>query len=251
MKKLLTTLMFTAFAGTVLAQATADLNGVTFGFGAGYSYTFNHMYDYSLTTDGNHNLKLQPLSNGAFVISSVVMVKLSKLAFDPTNAKLVKQSKKGEYTVAQNKAETQYQQLLKSNAAVDSTNYSHLKNIAKKAAGVSFLDHLSINMALDLVNISPNATFNQSINGGLGLGYFITSNLQAAIFYDVSRLSQLRDYVVDSYQDKPIPNSSTTTYNALSTTDNNLFYNKTVSGISFKLVFSLANKKASPTTASN
>jgi hypothetical protein len=251
MKKLLVTLIFISLLGRVLAQATTDLNGVTFGFGAGYSYTFNRTYDYSLTTDGNYNLKLQPLSKGAFVISSVVMVKLSKLAFDPTNAKLVKQSKKGEYAVAQKNVDSQYQQLLNSNRSIDSTTYSHLKNTAKKAAGVSFIDHLSINMALDLVNISPNATFNQSINGGLGLGYFITDNLQAAIFYDVSRVSQLRDYVVNSYQDKPIPNSGTTNYNSLSTTDNNLFYNKTVSGVSFKLIFSLANKKAAPTSTPN
>ncbi|MFI5159219.1 MAG: hypothetical protein ACHQF4_10165, partial [Sphingobacteriales bacterium] len=212
MKKLLITLMFITSVGSVMAQATTDLNGVTFGFGAGYSYTFNHTYDYSLTTDGNHNLKLQSLSNGAFVISSVVMVKLSKLAFDPTNSKLVKQSKKGEYAVAQKNVDSYEKLSLKQST---DTNYSNLKSTAKKAAGVSFIDHLSINMALDLINISHNATINQRINGCLGLGYFITDNLQAAIFYDVSRVSQLRDYLVNSYQDKPIPNSSTTNYNSL------------------------------------
>lgn len=199
---------------------TADLNGVTFGFGAGPAYSFDETYDYSLTTDAAHNLKLQPLNKGGFAIATVLMVKLGKVSVDPNNGTLIKQGEKDAYA----------------------------KNQKDPDSGAGFSDRLSINLALNLADVSSNVTFNKNINGGLGLGYFITDNLQLALFYDISQVSQLRDYVVTMYQDKPIPNGSGTNYNSLSTTDNNLFYNKTISGLSFKLVFSIGNKKTDQTT---
>jgi hypothetical protein len=269
MKKITLTLMLVGLISFAFGQ-TADLNGVTFGFGAGYSYSLNKTYDYSLTTDVNHNLKLQPLNNGAFVISSVVMVKLGKIAIDPATNTFIKQSKTKEYS---DENESIYYQRKTSAHKVDSLNkdveklklkdtdkekldkakteleqmrskLNGLKNQSNSSAGISFWDHLSINMSLDMVNIASSVAFNKNVNGGLGLGYFITSDLQFALFYDVSQVSQLRDYVVNAYQDKPIPNGSGTNYTSLDTSDHNLFYNKTISGLSFKLIFSLANKKA-------
>jgi len=221
MKKLLSAIaLLFLLSGIAFAQTTVDLNGVTFGFGAGPAYSFDRTYDYSLTTDAAHNLKLQPLNKGAFVISSVLMVKLGKVSTDPTNETLVKQAKKSDYeSLASTKA-------------------------TKEAATADFYDRLSINLAIDLANVSSNVSFNKNVSGGIGLGYFITNNLQLAVFYDISQVRQLRDYVVSSYQDKPIPNSDGKNYNALDTSDNNLFYNKTISGLSFKLVFSIANKKS-------
>jgi len=214
------------FIKLAFGQAT-NLNGVTFGFGAGYNVGFDKTYDYSLTTDASHNLKIQPLNKGAFVISSIVMVKLSKVAFDSDNNKFVKQSKKLTY-----------------NDLIQSPDEGKKQKAAKDDSWSNIRDHLSINLALDLVNVTQNVSFNKNISGGLGMGYFFTDYVQAAVFFDVSRVSQLRDYVVANYTDKPIPNGSTGNYTSLSTTDNNLFYNKTVSGLTFKLIFSLANKKA-------
>ena len=223
MKRIIITLIFIGSITLAFGQAS-NLNGVTFGFGAGYSVGFDKTYDYSLTTDANHNLKIQPLNKGAFVISSVVMIKLSKVAFDPDNNKFVKQSQK-----------TTYNDLIKSPEEEKKQKATNTPS--------DIMNHLSINLALDLVNVTQNTSFNKNISGGLGIGYFFTDYVQAAIFYDVSRVSQLRDYVVTNYTNKPIPNGSTGNYTSLSTTDNNLFYNKTVSGLTFKLIFSLANKK--------
>lgn len=225
MKKLIFTLMFISSITIVFGQ-TADLNGVTFGFGAGYTHTTDKIYDYSLTTDKDHNLKLQPLSKQAFVISSVIMVKLGKIAVDQNTNTFVKQSKTETY-----------------NSLIQQNKDGKKSKDIKDASGVSFWEHLSINMSLDLVNVAPDVSFNKSVNGGLGMGYFITDNLQAAIFYDVSRVNQLREYIVNAYQDKPIPKGDGTNYSSLDSKDSNLFYNKTVSGWSFKLIFSLANKK--------
>ncbi|MDB5005399.1 MAG: hypothetical protein JWQ34_3624 [Mucilaginibacter sp.] len=186
----------------------ADLNKVTFGFGAGYSHTFNKVYDYSLTTDGNYNLKAQELSKNAFVISSVVMVKLGKIFVDDGN------------------------QLFKQNTT---------KGVAKAPADL--LDRMSVNISLNLINVTSDVAFNKSIDGGLGLGYFLSENLQVALFYDITQKRQLRDYVIKSYENLPVPSNANTVYNALDPNDDKLFYNKTISGFSLKLVFSLANKK--------
>lgn len=266
MKKILVTLLFIGLIKAVSGQ-TADLNGVTFGFGAGYSYSNDQTFDYSLTTDGVHNLKIQPLSKKAFVISSVVMVKLGKIAFNPGTNTFVKQAQKSVYDTVkaqndmlkkkllvkiQNLKNAMSNQKLTHSKEMNSNQLDTVKNdlttldrSTKESTGMHFYDHLSINLALDLANIAPNVSFNKNINGGIGLGYFLTDNLQLAVFYDISQIAQLRDYVVNDYQDKPIPNGSGTFYNSLSTSDSNLFYTKTVSGISFKLIFSLANKKAS------
>ncbi|ASU35968.1 hypothetical protein MuYL_4083 [Mucilaginibacter xinganensis] len=225
---------------------TADLNGVTFGFGAGYSHTHDRTYDYSLTTDKDHNLKLQPLSKQAFVISSVIMVKLGKIAVDQNANTFVKQSKTSVYnSLIQQKYHFDRQNdSLENQGKANFLKSKKLDESVQGLTGVSFWEHLSINLALDLVNVAPDVSFNKNINGGIGLGYFITENLQVAAFYDVSRISQLRDYIVDSYENKPIPKGEGTNYNALDIKDTNLFYNKTISGWSFKLIFSLANKKA-------
>ncbi len=232
---------------------TADLNGVTFGFGAGYSHTNEKTYDYSLTTDNNHSLKLQPLSKQAFVISSVIMVKLGKIAVDQNANTFVKQSKTTSYNslLQQKYSLTKQSGFLTDSSTSAFATSKKLDKGVQNIAGVSFWEHLSINLALDLVNVAPDVTFNKNINGGMGLGYFVTENLQIAMFYDVSRISQLRDYIVNAYADKPIPKGDGTNYNALDTKDTNLFYNKTVSGWSFKLIFSLANKKAPQTPSTN
>ena len=209
-----TVLLFSAcFA---FAQNTVDLKDVTFGVGIGPAYSFDQVYDYSLTTDAAHMLKLQPLSKGAFVISSVMIVKLKKLSVDPVRNNLVAQSKKTEY-------------------AKDS------KTTTPSTAG--FADRFSIIVGINLADISSNISFNKSINGGLGVGYFVADNLQVGLFWDISQVRQLRNYVVAAYQDKSIPNGDGTNYNALDPTDNNLFYNKTITGLSFKLIFSIAGKK--------
>jgi hypothetical protein len=269
MKKLKFTLIFLGFVTATFGQ-TADLNGVTFGFGAGYNGSIDQTYDYSLTTDATHSLQAQRLSQWAFVISSVVMVKLGKTAIDQNNGTFIKQSKETEYNALLNSIK-ESQSLLKhqkdslkshhiniaSNKTIEGTQ-SELtekqKNVNTSWAG--FWNHASVDLAVDLVNIAPNPSFNKSISGGLGFGYFITQDVQLALFYDISSIPQLRNYIVNKYEGKSIPNGidangAAINYTSLSTTDANLFYNKTISGFTFKLIFSLANKKAVTTSTTD
>ena len=61
----------------------------------------------------------------------------------------------------------------------------------------------------------------------------------------------MRDYVVSDYSDKADTKwQRRLTITSLSTTDNNLFYNKTLNALSLKLIFSIGNQKPS-TAASN
>lgn len=265
MKKLMFTLMLIGAISVAFGQNTADLNGITFGFGAGPGHTFDKVYDYSLTPDANHLLKKQPLSKSAFVISSVLMFKLGKITVDQNTDKLVKreyaqnvkkqnmqQQKVNELekSIAQNKlikdsSNTKYLAILNS----ANTRLYNLKDSVNKASKLSFKDHLSFNVALDLVNISQDVSFNKNIDGGIGVGYLLGPNWQLSLFYDISRVNQLRDYIVSSYQDKPIIGGDGKNLSSLDTKDNSLFYNKTVTGFSFKLIFSIGSKKAPQATA--
>ncbi len=194
------------FLFVITLAHTQELNGVTFGFGAGFSKTSQTAYSYSLTTDDQHHLVTQALSKNGFVISSVLTVRLSNL-----------------------KTETNSHKLLKANSTTT------------EAAG--WKEKLAINVSLNLVEInSDNLSFNKNIDGGLGLGYMVNDFVQVALFYDLIRLRQLRDHVKDNYLGKSIPNG-TDILNALDEKNNDLFYNKTFTGFSFKIILSLGSKK--------
>lgn len=188
------------------AVLNQELNGVTFGFSAGFNQLWHTMYGYGLTTDTGHILKRQPLSRSSFVISSVITVKFGKLKTPKNSTKLLNAS--GE--------------------------------ISPKPK-----ERLAINLGLNLLEVNTEqVSFNKSIDGGIGLGYFLNEYIQLAVFYDLVRVRQLRDYIQSAYLDKPIPNGKEF-FNALDENNNDLFYYKTFTGLSFKMIFSLGNKKPS------
>ena len=52
-------------------------------------------------------------------------------------------------------------------------------------------------------------------------------------------MRQLRSYIADAYENHSIPQGAEI-YNALSTADNNLFYDKTLNGLSIKIIFNFS-----------
>jgi hypothetical protein len=72
------------------SEAIQELQGVTFGFGTGFSHIGGTVHSYSLTTDTLHALKAQNLSKTSFVISSVLSIKFGKLASRKNSNKLTK-----------------------------------------------------------------------------------------------------------------------------------------------------------------
>ncbi len=192
-----------------LTQANSqELNGATIGFGFGPSFLRNNPKDYSLSPDQN-KLVVQDLSKTGFVISSTLTIKFFDLE--------------------------------------EKLNARNKPIIAAQASGhkAQFYQKLALNIGINLAEISSsNISFNKQIDGGIGLGYFFNKNIQLAVFYDVIKIRQLRDYIVDNYKDAHIPNGVPNEfYNALDATDNRLFYNKTFTGTSVKIVIALNPKK--------
>lgn len=204
---------------------TVNLKGVTFGLGMGWSYMFKKPKEYFLTTDTNHKLQVQDLSHSSIVLSSMISIKLSKWAI---------QDQKDE----QGKVRTAFVNRKK---ARDSGGYRAMSN-DPTYEDLKWYQRFAINISLNLAEINGgNIAFNKSIDGGLGVGYYFNEFTQVALFYDMLRVRQMRDYFVKNYENRAIPNG-TDVYNALDEKDNNLFYNKYYSGISLKVIFSFGNK---------
>ena len=110
---------------------------------------------------------------------------------------------------------------------------------------VRWTERLAFNIGLNLAEISSeNISFNKQIDGGIGLGYFVSPSIQVAGFFEVVRTRQMREYIINQYGGKPIPKGNEF-YNALDPSDNNLFFNKTFTGFSIKVVIAINPKKNS------
>lgn len=183
--------------------AQVPLKGVTFGIGMGWNHLFRTPKEFFLTTDTSHRLQVQHLSKSAVVLSSLISIKLGKVDADGNSNQLLARG---------------------------------------KAKPANWNDRFAVNVSLNLAEFSSDGVaFNTSIDGGIGLGYFINTFTQVGVFYEMIRIRQMRDYFVDNFSDQAIPNGSAV-YNALDKTDDNLFYSKYYSGVSFKVIFSLGNK---------
>jgi hypothetical protein len=207
---------------------TADLKGVTFGMGLGWSNLFNAPKEYYLTTDATHKLQVQNLDKSGIVISSVITIKLSKAAVQSqTNG-----TRTQNVMVNANRTKTLSKKAGELSATATEPTYDKLK----------FSERLAVNLSLNLADVnSGNVSFNKYIDGGIGLGCYVNEFTQVALMYEMQRMRQMRTKIVETYEGKSIPNGNEV-LNALDEKDNNLFYNKYFSGVSLKVVFSLGNK---------
>lgn len=202
-------------ANNLAAQTPINLSNVTIGFGAGYSYILSEMDEYSLSTDTVHALKVSPVTGGGFVISSVITVRLGKVAKVSGSNKLYSQN-----------------EIAKLDLSKTSVSSDEEADPGER---------WTLNLAINLAEVnSEGLSFNKAIDGGLGLGYSFSDNIQLALFLDCVRVRQLRPYIVDTYKDLPIPKGKDV-YTALDPNDNELFTTRTMTGVSIKLVYTLAN----------
>lgn len=182
------------------------LSTISLGVGLGVNHLFKDVYDYSLTTDNSHLLKIENLEKNNIIVSPVLIFRFGKLAKPSGDTKLLKQ--------------------------VTAVNPS-----------VTFIDRLSLLLSIDFIKLnSSNVGFNEKIDGGIGVGYTLASNLQIGLFLEQKTYRQMREYVTDTYINQPIPNG-TSFYSDLDTKNNNLFYNKTLNGLSVKLIFNINTLK--------
>lgn len=175
---------------------------LTLGIGIGANHLFKNVYDYSLTTDSNNNLEITKLNRNSIVVSPVIIFRF------------------GEITMKEENGGTQF---IENTGGGNLLWYSHKR--------------ISLLLSTDLLNIqSDKVSYNKQIDGGIGIGYSFSPNLMVGIFYEIKSYRQLREYIVEQYENKPIPNGAGF-YNALDETNNNLYYNKQLEGLSLKLIF--------------
>lgn len=179
-----------------------EVSKLTLGIGIGANHLFENVYDYSLTTDASNSLEITKLNRNSIVISPVIIFRL------------------GETRTTMKSGKRQF---------VESDD--------KKNPLWDIYKDLSLLLSTDLLNIqSDKISYNKQIDGGIGIGYSFSPSLMVGIFYEIKSYRQLREYIVEQYENKPIPNG-TSFYNALDETNNSLYYNKQLEGISLKLIF--------------
>ncbi len=237
MKKIFFIIAFTIVISFITNAQLNQLKGVTFGLGIGVSYLTKAPNDYYLTPDAAHKLQVQNLNKGSIVISSMLNIKLGNVA---TQTKYQQNGTTRKQLVSMNRYTT--------NDNIRTANTMRTANATPRATAdkdsityedLTFKEKLSLHLSLNLAQINSNSiAFNTSIDGGIGIGYLVNTYTHVAIFYDMLRVRQLRDYIVDTYKDKSIPNG-TEVLNALDPGNPNLFYNKYFSGVSVKIIFAL------------
>lgn len=198
-----------------------NLSGVTLGFGAGPHTTFGKLNEYSLSPDTNRALHVEGAAKSGFVISSVITVRLGRVAKQKGSGKLL----------SQQKINTKVKQL---NISGDDFSDQDMEDVKAKPH-----ERWAINLAINLADVTGSGlAFNKYIDGGLGVGYYFNDHIQLGAFFDLMRYRQLRQYIVDQYAGKSIPNGGGI-HTALDPTDNSLFTTKTFAGVSLKLIYTL------------
>jgi hypothetical protein len=195
-------LLIILFATYVTESNSQESSRITVGLGIGGNHLFKEIYDYSLTTDGTYKLKVEESSRNSLVISPVIIFRYKKFNLISDSSKI----------------------------------YDENDNEVGPFNASRFNLLLSVNL-LDVK--SGDVGFNKKIDGGIGIGYSFSSDIQIGILYEIKNYRQLRNYILENYSNESIPKSMTEFYNALDKTDNNLFYDKVYEGFSVKLIFNV------------
>ena len=211
-------MMFGQDKNKILSDSNSqDLSRLTVGLGVGGSYLFEDVKDYYLTTDGTNSLKMDNMNRKNFVLSQIVIFRL------------------GVEKTLRNEKYKQDRKLYMKNDKNDKP-YDTLVPFEKLK-----WNQVSVLLSLNLLDLQTNDVgFNKNIDGGVGLSYALTNNLQIGVLYEFKHFRQLRPYIVENYLDQAIPNGETENYTTLDQSNNNLFYDKTIAGVSLKFIFNIA-----------
>jgi len=98
---------------------------------------------------------------------------------------------------------------------------------------------ISLIASVNLAQLGAHpSTFNTKLDGGLGIGYRISSDFHIGITAEMIAVRQLRDYFAETYHNRPIVLNNDT-LNALDINDNRLFADMYILGFSFKFIYIL------------
>jgi hypothetical protein len=169
-----------------------------FGASLGFNYLTKKIYDPVLSPIDN-SLKLQSISPISFLLSTTVII---------------------------NPISSYYRKLDAAGKPI-----GDVYSVPSKLSFVA-----TVNLAQ--FGASQMNSFNKKIDGGLGLGFELNENFHVAMTAEMISVRQLRDYIVNDYENKPIIINNET-LNALDISDNKLFVDKYYFGVSLKFIYIL------------
>lgn len=182
-----------------------NTNVFKFGASLGFNYVADKLYDPILSPIDN-SLKLQDISPLSFLLSTTIII---------------------------NPIKSYYRELDASGNPVG--------EVYTKDFPLSFI--ATVNLAQ--FGASQSTSFNKKIDGGLGLGIKLSNDFHLALTAEMISVRQLRDYVIDNYENKPIEIDGEI-LNALDNKDNRLFIDNYNFGFSVKFVYVLIGKTKEP-----
>ena len=212
---------FTCFAQEGITEISKDEadkiqnkvnKGVDFGVSLGFNTLFHRIYDARISPLDN-KLKISEVPNSAFLLSTGISVPISQGHFG------------GRY----------YRKL--------DSNGDEYGPVYYVPFGFCFL------ATINLVSFNSAATgssFNQKIDGGLGLAYRINDNFQLALTYEMISQRQPRDFLIKNYKDEELKTSNGTIINSITPDDNDYFYDKYIPSVSFKFFYLISYKPVKP-----
>src|SRR5690606_4008429 len=175
-----------------------NMNVIKFGASLGFNYLTHEIFDPVLSPI-DKSLRLQHVSPVSFLLSTSVIV---------------------------NPISSYYRKLDLSGKPVG--------EVYSVPSRLSFI--ATVNLAQ--FGASQAASFNKKLDGGLGLGIRLGDDFHVALTGEMISVRQLRDYIVDTYENKPIIIDNET-LNALDINDNTLFVDKYNFGVSVKFIYVL------------
>jgi len=182
--------------------------GLHVGVSLGINHTLSRLYEATISPIDNR-LSLSPMQRSALVMSTVVAVPLSKGELGGSYARRLD---------GQNKP------------------YGPVYYVPY---GVYLIAAVNLTTFQDAMK---GGVFNQKIDGGLGLGYRLNSDLQIALTFEKISVRQPREFLFD-YKDKVITiNNQPLT--SLDINDNNFFRTDYLSALSVKFVYIISGKKS-------
>ncbi len=182
--------------------------GIDFGISLGFNSAFSTIYDARISPLDNR-LKITKVPRTAFMISTGISVPLTR-----------KNRLNGRY----------YRKL------VDGEPTGPVYYVPFGWCLIATVNIITFNSA------ASGSAFNQKIDGGFGIGYKISDNLQLAVTGEMISYRQPRQFLLDGYNDKILTAPTGEVISSINPDDNNYFRDKYMPAISFKFFYLFSYK---------
>jgi hypothetical protein len=188
-------------------EKNAEVKGIDYGISLGFNRTTDKLYDANISPIDT-TLVLQSLPQTSFVLSTTISYPLfgKKMGY-------------GHY----------YQKVDKNGNKVDDPYFS--------PRGLCLV--ATVNLATFNSAVGGAGLFNQKLDGGIGLGWYLGDNVQIALTYEMISYLQPRDYIRKLEGKQIIGHGEKLT--SLPTNNTDYFINRYQQSFAFKIIYLLSN----------